>query len=136
MKTAVLALCIFGGLGVATAFAQVDLEELWFRSSDPLAQRDDYGLLHQSKNINSTDLEPHYSWRPLYYLEGANDLARKPAYVGAVQTALSRLGYYCGPVNGVFTDELADSIARMQKNYSMRVTGTITVPVRRALHLP
>jgi hypothetical protein len=27
-------------------------------------------------------------------------------------------------------------VARMQKNYSMRVTGTITIPVRRALHLP
>jgi hypothetical protein len=136
MKTAVLTLCIFGGLSVATAFAQVDLEELWFRSSDPLAQRDEYGLLHSSKTINSTDLEPRYCWRPLYYLEGANDLARKPAYVGALQTALSRLGYYCGPINGVFTDELADSIARMQKNYSMHVTGTITVSVRRALHLP
>ena len=136
MRTAVLTLCIFGGLGIATAFAQVDLEELWFRSSEPLAQRDEYGLLHQSKALNQTDLEPRYCWRPLYYLEGANDLARKPAYVGALQTALSRLGYYCGPINGVFTDEVADSIARMQKNYSMRVTGTITVSVRRALHLP
>jgi Putative peptidoglycan binding domain len=136
MKTAVLTLCIFGSLGVASALAQVDLEELWFRSSDPLAQRDEYGLLHQSKTVNQTDLEPRYCWRPLYYLEGANDLARKPAYVGSLQVALSRLGYYCGPINGVFTDELSDSIARLQKNYSMHVTGTITVSVRRALHLP
>jgi len=136
MKTAVLTLCIFGSLGIATAFAQVDLEELWFRSSDPLAQRDEYGLLHQSKTINQTDLEPRYSWRPLYYIEGGDELARKPAYVGSLQVALSRLGYYCGPINGVFTDELANSIARMQKNYSMHVTGTITIPVRRALHLP
>ena len=136
MKTAILTLCVFGSLGIANAFAQVDLEELWFRSSDPLAQRDEYGLLHQSKTVLQTDLEPRYCWRPLYYLEGANDLARKPSYVGAVQVALTRLGYYCGPVNGVFTDELANSIARMQKNYSMHVTGTITVSVRRALHLP
>lgn len=136
MKTAILTLCIFSSLGIGTAFAQVDVEELWFRSSDTLAQRDGYGLLHQSKTINQTDLEPRYCWRPLYYIEGGDELARKPAYVGALQVALSRLGYYCGPINGLFTDELANSIARMQKNYSMHVTGTITVSVRRALHLP
>jgi len=36
----------------------------------------------------------------------------------------------------VFTPEVADAIARLQKNYSMRVTGTLTDPVRRALRLP
>jgi len=59
-----------------------------------------------------------------------------PGYVGSMQTALRRLGYYCGPVDGVFTAQVADAIARMQKNYSMRVTGTLTDPVRRALHMP
>jgi peptidoglycan hydrolase-like protein with peptidoglycan-binding domain len=49
---------------------------------------------------------------------------------------LHRLGYYCGPVNGVFTPEVSEAIARLQKNNSMRVTGTLTVPVRRALHMP
>ena len=137
MKTAILTiLCVCAGLGIRTASAQVDLEELWFRSSDTLAQRDEYGLLHSSKTVYPPDMEPRYCWRPLYYLEGGNDLVRKPAYVGALQVALKRLGYYCGPINGVFTDELSDSIARLQKNYSMHVTGTITVSVRRALHLP
>ena len=32
--------------------------------------------------------------------------------------------------------EVSDAIARLQKNYSMRVTGTLTEPVRRALHMP
>ena len=59
-----------------------------------------------------------------------------PAYVGALETALRRLGYYCGPVDGVFTVEVSEAIARLQKNYSQRVTGTLTVPVRRALYLP
>ena len=135
MKTAILILCICGSLGFGTASAQ-DLEELWFRSSDPLAHRDEYGLLHQSKTVYPTDVAPRYCWRPLYYLEGANDLARKPAYVGALQVSLKRLGYYCGPIDGFFTDDVSEAIARMQKNYSMRVTGTITIPVRRALHLP
>jgi peptidoglycan hydrolase-like protein with peptidoglycan-binding domain len=49
---------------------------------------------------------------------------------------LRRLGYYCGPIDGVFSGEVSDAIARLQKNYSMRVTGTLTIPVRRALHLP
>jgi len=49
---------------------------------------------------------------------------------------LRRLGYYCGPIDGVFTAEVSDAIARMQKNHSMTVTGTLTVPVRRALFLP
>lgn len=135
MKTAVLILCICGSVGFGTASAQV-IEELWFRPVEPLAQRDEYGLLHSSRTIYPPDTAPRYWWRPLYYLEGANDLARKPAYVGALQVALKRLGYYCGPIDGVFTDEVAESIAHMQKNYSMRVTGTITLPVRRALHLP
>ena len=29
-----------------------------------------------------------------------------------------------------------DAIARLQKNYSMRVTGMLNDPVRRALHMP
>ncbi len=66
----------------------------------------------------------------------AEQLILDPAYVGSMQTALRRLGYYCGPVDGVFTPEVADAIARLQKNYSMHVTGTLTDSVRRALHMP
>jgi len=135
MKTAVLILCVCGSLGFGAASAQ-DLEELWFRPADSLAQRDEYGLLHQSTIVHRTDLEPRYRWRPLYYLEGQNDLARMPAYVGALQVTLGRLGYYRGPIDGIFSEEVSTAIAHMQKNYSMRVTGTITIPVRRALHLP
>jgi Putative peptidoglycan binding domain len=135
MKTAILILCACGSLGFGSAKAQ-DLEELWFRPHDTLAQRDEYGLLHSSKVIYPPDLSPRYHWRPLYYLEGQNDLARMPAYVGSVQVALKRLGYYCGPIDGVFTDEVSTALTQMQKNYSMRVTGTITRAVRRELHLP
>jgi peptidoglycan hydrolase-like protein with peptidoglycan-binding domain len=53
-----------------------------------------------------------------------------------MQTALRRLGYYCGPIDGVFTPAVSDAIARLQKNYSMRVTGMLNDPVRRALHMP
>ena len=71
-----------------------------------------------------------------YYFKARQQLLLDPAYVGSLQTALHRLGYYCGPVDGVFTPEVSYAIARLQKNYSMRVTGNLDTPVRRALHMP
>jgi hypothetical protein len=124
LKMAVVIVLVFGfSSGVA-------------RATDSLAQRDFWGLLHQSKVLYSTDFAPRYHWRPLYYLESGTELAAQPAYVGSLQAALRRLGYYCGPIDGVFSADVEDAIEHMQKNHSMRVTGTITPPVRRALHLP
>ena len=107
-----------------------------FRSLDPLAQRDEWGTVHQTPHVNATDFAPRYCWRWRYYFKGRDELILDPAYVGSLQTALRRLGYYCGPVDGVYTTEVSYAIARLQKNYSMRVTGTLTTPVRRALHMP
>lgn len=125
-----LALCLFSGIAAQAS------ELPFFHSTDPLAARDDWGLLHQSPVVNSTDFARRYPWRVLYWLEGKRDLVRQPAYVGALQRDLQRLGYYCGPIDGIYSDEVSDAIARLQKNYSMRVTGTLTIPVRRALYLP
>ena len=107
-----------------------------FHSTDALAARDELGKLHQGPWLNSTDFAPRYTWRPLYYLQSGNALTLQPAYVGALQASLRRLGYYCGPIDGNFTVQVSEAIARLQKNYSMRVTGTLTIPVRRALFLP
>jgi hypothetical protein len=135
MKKIVLALIL--GLGATIARAdEYDIIDDIFRSTDPLAQRDEYGLLHQGRSVNATDFAPRYHYRFFYYFKAPEQLIVQPAYVGSMQTALRRLGYYCGPVDGVFTPDVADAISRLQKNYSMRVTGTLTDPVRRALHLP
>ena len=91
--------------------------------------------MHQSALLVRPDFELRYS-RSVYYWQSGESLCRIPAYVGSMQTALRRLGYYCGPIDGIFTPEVSGAIARMQKNYSMTVTGTLTVPVRRALFLP
>jgi putative peptidoglycan binding protein len=107
-----------------------------FRSLDPLAQRDEWGTTHQTPNVNATDFAPRYNWRWRYYFKARQQLLLDPAYVGSLQTALRRLGYYCGPVDGVFTPEVSYAIARLQKSYSMRVTGNLDNPVRRALHMP
>jgi hypothetical protein len=111
-------------------------DDPFFHGTDSLAPRDDWGLLHQMPAPNATDFERRHHWRPLYYLDSGRDLIAKPAYVGALQRDLARLGYYCGPIDGVFSDEVSDAIASLQKNYSQRVTGTLTIPVRRVLHLP
>ena len=136
MKRITLALI----LGLGATIAQADEYDVLnfdiFRSTDPLAQRDELGLLHQGKRLYDTDFAPRYKWRWIYYFKANEQLILQPAYVGSMQTALRRLGYYCGPINGVFTPEVSDAIARLQKNSSMRVTGTLNEPVRRALHLP
>lgn len=105
-------------------------------ANDPLAQRDTWGLLHQSPSLDQTDYEPREIWRFFYYSKSRSVVSADPAYVGALQVALRRNGYYCGPIDGVFTDDVTDAIARLQKAYSMRVNGALTVPVRRALRLP
>lgn len=135
MKNAWLAVLALSLSLPAIAAAQAD-DKWFFHSTDPLASRDEWGLVHQSKDLNPTDTAPRYHWRPLYYLEGARDLVQQPAYIGALQRELRRRGYYCGEIDGIYSAEVSDALARMQKNYAMRVTGTITIPVRRALHLP
>lgn len=136
MKRIALALILAFGATIAQADEYDILDYNFIRSIDPLAQRSEWGLVHQGKELNATDFAPRYKWRWCYYFKDPEHLISQPAYVGSMQTALRRLGYYCGPVNGVFTSEVSDAIARLQKNSSMRVTGTLTVPVRRALHMP
>jgi hypothetical protein len=136
MKRIALALILCLGTTVTQADEYDILYHDIFRPTDPLAQRDGWGVLHQGKNLNATDFAPRYKWRWVYYFKANEQLILQPAYVGSMQTALRRLGYYCGPIDGVFTPEVSDAIARLQKNSSMRVTGTLTYPVRRALHMP
>ena len=136
MKRIALALIV----GLSTTVAQADEFDVVdygiFRSIDPLAQRDEWGTTHQTPHVNATDFAPRYAWRWEYYFKARQQLLLDLAYVGSLQTALRRLGYYCGPVDGVFTPEVSYAIARLQKNYSMRVTGNLDSPVRRALHMP
>ncbi len=127
------------GLFLILVFAgSVLAEELRapFIYKDGLAPRDKWGKLHQSPVVIPTDLEPRYTLRFHYYFKGARTLQNDPAYVAAAQSALRRLGYYCGEIDGVFGAETSDAIARLQKNYTLRVTGNLNLAVRRALYLP
>ena len=112
-------------------------DEIFSRFSvDSLAPRDEHGLLHQMPTVRANDFDRRYIRRWIYYFKANEQLMAQPAYVGALQRDLRRLGYYCGPIDGIFSDDVGDGIARLEKNYSLRVTGTLTNPVRRALHLP
>lgn len=112
------------------------LELPFFKSRDPLSPRDQWGRLHQMPWPEENDFAPRKSWRLFYYNKTRHELANDPAYVGALQRALQRNGYYCGPIDGIFSTDVTDAIARMQKNYNLRVTGNLTVAVRRKLYLP
>lgn len=120
------------GLTVTSALADQPL----FHSTDPLAPRDEWGVLHQSPSLNQTDFFPRHHYRIYYNFKAGYELLRDPAYVGALQVALRNRGYYCGPIDGIMSEEVSDAIARLQKNHSQSVTGRLTVPVRRALRLP
>jgi Putative peptidoglycan binding domain len=107
-----------------------------FHSSDPLAPRDEWGVFHQTPNLYPTDFAHRYNCRFSYYLMSRRELLADPAYVSALQICLRNQGYYCGPIDGINSEQVSEAIARLQKNFAQRVTGHLTVPVRRALHLP
>jgi hypothetical protein len=107
-----------------------------FHSINPLAQRDEWGRLHQMPNVDETDYFPRSGSRLYYYLQSRHELLRDPAYVAALQNVLRSRGYYCGPIDGVMSDLVSLGIARAQRSHLQRVNGQLTVPIRRALHLP
>jgi hypothetical protein len=107
-----------------------------FHSTDPLAPRDEWGILHQTKHLYPVDYAHRYPHRIYYNFHSGKELLADPAYVGALQVCLRSRGYYCGPIDGIMSEDVSLAIAQFQKNHTQRVTGTLTVPVRRALYLP
>ena len=134
-RIGIVFIAMFLACGGAHGFI-IDEEIFSYHSHDSLAPRDEHGLLHQMPTVRDTDFAPRYTRRWIYYFRTNEELIVKPAYVAALQRDLRRLGYYCGPIDGLFSDEVGDAIARLEKNYSLRVTGALSNPVRRALHLP
>jgi hypothetical protein len=129
------ALVLLAAFVAASASANLDDDPI-FHSSNPLAPRDEWGRLHQMPNVDATDYFPRSGSRWYYYFKSRHELLRDPAYVASLQVVLRNRGYYCGPIDGVMSDLVSDAIARMQKNYVQRVTGTLTIPARRALNMP
>ena len=132
----------FGRVGAVVLFAlsavgvRASSEDPLFHSENPLAARDEWGRLHQMKDVDETDYFHRDGSRWYYYFKSRHELLRDPAYVASLQTVLRNRGYYCGPIDGNMSDLVSDAIAKAQRNYSQRVDGHLTVPIRRALNLP
>jgi len=124
-----------GLLVVLCASPAFALDEPLFHFPEPLAARDEWGLLTQGP-LNPTDFAHREPWRLFYYSQSGKTLSNDPAYVGALQVGLRRKGYYNGPIDGLFSDEVSAAICRLQKAHAMRVNGRLTVSVRRVLYLP
>ncbi len=119
--------CVLSGSASAGLFSD---------TIDPLAPRDEWGLLHQTATVYPIDFSHRHPYRSDYYFISGRELLTDPAYVAALQVCLRNRGHYCGPIDGIMTEEITDAIARFQKNHALRVTGRLTPAVRRALRLP
>jgi uncharacterized surface protein with fasciclin (FAS1) repeats len=58
---------------------------------------------------------------------------QQSAQVAALQGMLASLGYWTGPVDGVWTDELGDALAALQSDLGLPPTGTMDAATLRAL---
>ena len=52
-----------------------------FHSTNPLAPRDEWGVLHQMPNVDPTDYFHRSGSRLYYYFKSRQELLRDPAYV-------------------------------------------------------
>jgi len=56
--------------------------------------------------------------------------------VQAVQTELTQLGYYNGPVDGIFGPTTRDAVARYQMDKQLEVTGSLSPDTLQSLGVP
>ena len=52
-----------------------------------------------------------------------------------VQKALLAFGYFSGPITGTVGPKTKEALSRMQEDYKLKVTGTITPEVLTALRI-
>ena len=82
-----IAIALIFGLGAAIAKGdEFDIVDYGiFRATDPLAQRDEWGLVLQGPQVNANDFAPRYYWRWCYYFKVHERLLLQPGYVGSLQ---------------------------------------------------
>jgi hypothetical protein len=90
------------------------------------------------------DFYPYYvyDYYPYdYYTDVESDdqgyAAQQPDQnVSAVQTDLAQLGYYNGPIDGLFGADTRTAVTRYQIDYHLQVTGSLTNETLQSLGLP
>ena len=65
--------------------------------------------------------------------KGGAAAQEETASTAAVQQTLKLAGYWNGPVDGVWTDELTDALEKLQKDLGVKVTGTVDAATIAAL---
>jgi hypothetical protein len=78
-----------------------------------------------------SDAQPYDNTAPSYNGVPVADLT-----VQATQTQLARLGYYNGPVNGIFGPTTRDAVAKYQIANQLNVTGSLSPDTLQSLGLP
>jgi hypothetical protein len=66
----------------------------------------------------------------------ANDAPVADSTVQAVQTELTQLGYYNGPVDGIFGPTTRDAVAKYQMDKQLEVTGSLSPDTLQSLGVP
>src|SRR5437763_14199427 len=122
MKRIVIGLILGLGATIARGDEFDVLSHDIFRPTDPLAQRSEWGLVHQGPRVNATDFAARYHWRWVYYFKAPEQLILKQAYVGSMQTSLRRLGYYLVNVECVFSPEVSVDFSWSTRIYYMQDT--------------
>lgn len=77
------------------------------------------------------DVEPNYYSNDVYSDEPMSDPT-----VTTVQTQLTQLGYYSGPVDGIFGPTTRDAVAKYQIANNLDVTGSLSPDTVKSLGLP
>jgi hypothetical protein len=77
------------------------------------------------------DVQPNDYPQPVY-----NGVPTPDPTVEAVQTQLTQLGYYTGPVDGIFGPTTRDALAKYQIAKHLNVTGSLSPDTLQALSLP
>src|SRR6266403_2267048 len=77
-----------------------------------------------------TNVQPDYNTAP------ANDYPLADTTVQAVQTELTQLGYYNGPVDGIFGPTTRDAVTKYQIDKQLDVTGSLSPDTLQSLGVP
>jgi Putative peptidoglycan binding domain len=117
----------------------VFLDGFWWGLSPAYFPGDYYpSYAYDNYPYDSSDYPYDYSYPYNYDDEGINPAADEygnNATVSAVQSALAKLGYYHGAVDGVLGDATEAALAQYQEDRDLSVTGTVTAATLQSLGL-
>ena len=101
----------------------------------PVYNGDDYSYPYDYSGYpdNYSDYYPYNNDDQSAY--AGSDQYGNNATVSAVQSALAKLGYYRGAIDGVDGDETQAALARYQEDHDLSVTGTLTAATLQSLGL-